>query len=109
LNLAVNCTYDVTEFLRAFNRKAEERMTMGCVDELASGHSDRGHRDRQAALLQLMDVVMRDQRFLLLYYDVDAWIVRDENFDINILFTEADDISNRNATFFFTEQSHLFD
>ena len=47
-------------------------MTKGCVDELASGHSDRGHRGRQAALLQLMDVVMRDQRFLLLYHDVEA-------------------------------------
>jgi len=47
-------------------------MTKGCVDELASGHSDRGHRDRQAALLQLMDVVMRDQRFLLLYNDVES-------------------------------------
>jgi len=82
---------------------------MGCVDELASGHSDRGHRDRQAALLQLMDVVMRDQRFLLLYHDVEAWIVRDENFEINILFTEADDISNRNDTFFLTENAHLFE
>jgi len=58
-------------------------MTKGCVDELAS--------DRQAALLQLMDVVMRDQRFLLLYHDVEPWIARDEYFDINILFTEADD------------------
>ena len=47
-------------------------MTKGCVDELASGLSDRGHRDRQAALLQIMDVVMRDQRLLLLCDDVDA-------------------------------------
>jgi len=44
-----------------------------------------------------------------LYDDVEAWIVIDECFDINILFTEADDTFNRNVTFSLTEQAHLFD
>ena len=57
---------------------------------------------------KLMDVVMRDQR-LLLDHDVKAWIVRDKCFEIKILFTEADDAFNRNATIFLTEQSDLFD